>query len=92
MVSTQGDFCAVLYTVFGDDSSCFQAFSTFFAARTKESNTSARGGQPTVLFRVSASFSENAWICAPRSTDRDLQNRLKFLCECLDTYTTGKRP
>ena len=54
MVSTQGDFCAVLYTVFGDDSSCFQAFSTFFAARTKESNTSARGGQPTVIFRVSA--------------------------------------
>ena len=30
-------------------------------------------GQPTVLFRVSASFSEDAWICAPRATDRDLE-------------------
>ena len=29
-------------------------------------------GQPTVLFRVSSSFSEDAWICAPRATDRDL--------------------
>ena len=32
------------------------------------------GGQPTVLFRVSASLSQNAWICAPRATDRDLES------------------
>ena len=31
-------------------------------------------GQPTVLFRVSASLSQNAWICAPRLTDRDLES------------------
>ena len=32
------------------------------------------GGQPTVILRVSASFSVNAWICARRSTDRDPAN------------------
>ena len=31
-------------------------------------------GQPTVIFRVSASLSQNAWICAPRATDRDLES------------------
>ena len=30
-------------------------------------------GQPTVLFRVSASFSEDAWMCAPGATDGDLE-------------------
>ena len=30
-------------------------------------------GQPTVFFRVSASFSVNAWTCARQSTDRDLE-------------------
>ena len=32
------------------------------------------GGQPTVNFRVSASLSQYAWICAPRATDRDLES------------------
>ena len=32
------------------------------------------GGQPTVIFRVCASFSVNAWTCARRSTDRDLES------------------
>ena len=31
-------------------------------------------GQPTVLFRDSASFSVNAWICPRQATDRDLES------------------
>ena len=31
-------------------------------------------GQPTVIFRVSAGLSQNAWICAPRATDRDQES------------------
>ena len=49
-------------------------------------------GQPTVLFRDSASFCVNAWICAARSTDRDLESRRAFLWECLDMSSSGNRP
>ena len=39
------------------------------------------GGQPTVIFRVGASFSVNAWICPRRSTDRDLERLSASFCE-----------
>ena len=59
MVSTQGDFCAVFYRVFGVATR--DVLSSSFATRTKESNTCA-------------SFCSNAWICAPLTTDRDPAN------------------
>ena len=34
-------------------------------------------------------FVANAWICAQRATDRDLES---FCCECLDMRTAGNRP
>ena len=37
-------------------------------------------GQPTVIFRVSASFSVDAWICAPLLTDRDLESVSASFC------------
>ena len=61
----------------------------FFAARTKESNTCASfcARQPTAILRVFARSKVNAWICAPRSTDRDLQSRRKF---CADAWTLAR--
>ena len=38
------------------------------------------GGQPTVILRVSASFSVNAWICPRRATDRYLESVSASFC------------
>ena len=46
-------------------------------------------GQPTVLFRVSASLSQNAWICAPQLTDRDLESA--FHQEQVNAWTCARR-
>ena len=51
------------------------------------------GGQLTVIFSVSAGLSQNAWICARRSTNRDLESvSARFSCERLDMSSSGKRP
>ena len=48
-------------------------------------------GQPTVIFRVSASVCVNALICAPRLTDRDLESVSAsscvnaWICQCRAT-------
>ena len=41
-------------------------------------------GPPIVILRVSARVSVNAWTCARRSTDRDLQCAFIRRSECLD--------
>ena len=47
------------------------------------------GGQPTVILREFQSGEKvNAWICAQRATDRDVQS----FCERLDMRTAGNRP
>ena len=49
------------------------------------------GGQPTVTLRVLfTSRKVNAWICARRSTDRDLESQREFFCECLDMSSTDR--
>ena len=56
----------------------FQDFTTFFATRSKESNTCA-------------SFCPNAWVCACQATNRDLESvfaRRKvnaWICACQAT-------
>ena len=50
----------------------------------------AHVGQPTVIFRVSASLSQNAWICAPRATDRDLESQRVFLVRMLGYVLVGQ--
>ena len=49
----------------------------------------AHSGQPTVILRVFA----NAWICAQRATDRDLESvNAMEKSECLDMCTPFNRP
>ena len=51
------------------------------------------GGQPTVILRAPFSRRQvNAWICARRATDRDLQSQRESFSECLDMCSAGNRP
>ena len=47
-------------------------------------------GQPTVIFRVSASSCVNAWTCARRSTDCDLESQRVFFVRMLGYVLVGQ--
>ena len=47
-------------------------------------------GQPTVIFRVSTSFCVNAWTCARRSTDRDLEGQRAFFVRMIGYVLVGQ--
>ena len=82
MVSTQGDFCPYACVFVGPPTVILRVPSPAerrmlgcVSPAERRMLGCVHVGQPTVIFRDSARFSANAWICARRATDRDLDTK-----------------